>query len=188
MKICVDPGHGGHDPGAIGMGGTREKDIVLIVGKLLKEALSLRHQVFMTRDRDVFIPLSTRATISNKAQADAFVSVHCNGFSNPLAHGWEIFTSPGQTRADTLATAIYRSWIEVFPGVVVRADWSDGDVDKERALTVLVRTQAPAVLVEIGFITNPVEEAWVSSFSNQKQIAETIARGLNNWDASGRGH
>lgn len=92
-RIVVDPGHGGHDPGAVGAGGTREKDIVLQIGlKLahkLREVLGL--DVVMTRSTDVFIELQERTAIANKVGADLFVSVHANASLNRNASGIETY-------------------------------------------------------------------------------------------------
>ncbi|GAB7027190.1 N-acetylmuramoyl-L-alanine amidase [Geotalea toluenoxydans] len=92
-RIVVDPGHGGHDPGAVGAGGTREKDVVLQIGlklaQKLKEELGL--DVVMTRSTDVFIELQERTAIANKVGADLFVSVHANASLNRNASGMETY-------------------------------------------------------------------------------------------------
>ncbi len=92
-RIVVDPGHGGHDPGAIGPSGIQEKDVVLAIGlrlrELFKEELGL--DVVMTRSTDVFIPLEERTAIANKVGADLFLSVHANASSNRAAAGIETY-------------------------------------------------------------------------------------------------
>lgn len=92
-RIVVDPGHGGHDPGAIGAGGTKEKDVVLQIGlKLahkLKEELGV--DVVLTRSTDEFIELQERTAIANKVGADLFVSVHANASLNRSASGIETY-------------------------------------------------------------------------------------------------
>lgn len=92
-KVVVDPGHGGHDCGAIGYGGIREKDVVLDVGKKLRKILTERLglEVVMTRDTDIFIPLEERTAIANKAGADLFISVHANSSRNKKAKGVETY-------------------------------------------------------------------------------------------------
>lgn len=182
MKICIDPGHGGSDPGAVGMYGAREADINLEVGLILRELLRKRDKVvIMTRESNRFIGLTERARIANAAKVVAFISIHCNASNNRNAHGFEIYTSPGQTNADPLATAIYKMWWEEFPTHKLRADWSDGDPDKEANFTVLRRTIMPAVLIELDFLSNPVMEAWMSQKKNQAWMAQTIMAGLLNW-------
>ena len=91
-KIIIDPGHGGKDPGAIGMRGLKEKDVVLKVAKRLKEKLvSKGYKVLMTRDRDVFIPLEERTAFANTREADLFVSIHVNASPNRRVHGIETY-------------------------------------------------------------------------------------------------
>lgn len=92
-RVVVDPGHGGHDPGAVGPSGLQEKDVVLAIGlklrALLKEELGL--DVVMTRSSDVFIPLEERTAIANKVNADLFLSVHANAAPNRAAAGIETY-------------------------------------------------------------------------------------------------
>jgi N-acetylmuramoyl-L-alanine amidase len=92
-RIVVDPGHGGHDPGAMGADGLKEKDIVLSIGlklaRQLKEQLGL--DVVMTRSTDVFIPLEERTAIANKVNADLFLSIHANASLNKAASGIETY-------------------------------------------------------------------------------------------------
>jgi len=92
-RIVVDPGHGGHDPGAMGADGLKEKDIVLSIGlklaRQLKEQLGL--DVVMTRSTDVFIPLEERTAIANKVNADLFLSIHANASLNKSASGIETY-------------------------------------------------------------------------------------------------
>ncbi|MFA7061121.1 MAG: N-acetylmuramoyl-L-alanine amidase [Pedobacter sp.] len=91
-RIVVDPGHGGHDPGAVGPGGIQEKDVVLAIGLKLRELLrELNLDVVMTRSSDVFIPLEERTAIANKVNADLFVSIHANAAPNRLAAGIETY-------------------------------------------------------------------------------------------------
>jgi N-acetylmuramoyl-L-alanine amidase len=92
-RIVVDPGHGGHDPGAIGAGKTMEKDIVLAMGLKLAERLrsELGMDVVMTRSTDVFIPLEERTAIANKINADLFISIHANASLNRRTTGIETY-------------------------------------------------------------------------------------------------
>jgi N-acetylmuramoyl-L-alanine amidase len=92
-RIVVDPGHGGHDPGAIGVNGLQEKDVVLAIGLMLRDQLKeeLGVDVVMTRSTDVFIPLEERTAIANKVGADLFLSVHANAAPNRSAAGIETY-------------------------------------------------------------------------------------------------
>ncbi len=92
-RIVVDPGHGGHDPGAVGPTGLQEKDVVLAIGLELRDKLKeeLGLDVVMTRSTDVFIPLEERTAIANKVNADLFVSIHANAAPNRSAAGIETY-------------------------------------------------------------------------------------------------
>ncbi|WP_313071102.1 N-acetylmuramoyl-L-alanine amidase [Melaminivora sp.] len=95
--IALDPGHGGEDPGAIGPGGTREKDVVLKVAHLLRERINATTvsgnpmRAFLTRDGDYFVPLATRVDKARRVQADLFVSIHADAFTTPAARGASVF-------------------------------------------------------------------------------------------------
>jgi len=91
--ICLDPGHGGKDPGATGPHGIREKDVVLRIARLLREKLVRRYgyKVIMTRKRDVYIPLEERVAFANSKGADLFVSIHINASRNRRTQGISTF-------------------------------------------------------------------------------------------------
>lgn len=92
-RVVIDPGHGGHDPGAVGPSGLQEKDVVLAIGLRLRELFreELGLDVVMTRSTDVFIPLEERTAIANKVGADLFLSVHANAAPNHSAAGIETY-------------------------------------------------------------------------------------------------
>lgn len=89
--VVIDPGHGGKDSGAIGIKNVKEKDIVLNIGKYLRDELKEDFNVVMTRDRDEFISLTNRSRIANKKGADIFVSIHANSSNQSSYNGMEIF-------------------------------------------------------------------------------------------------
>ncbi len=93
IVIAIDPGHGGEDPGAIGPSGLREKDVVLAIGKKLRDRLNSnpRIRVMMTRDADFFVPLNERVRKARRVQADLFVSIHADAFITPKARGASVF-------------------------------------------------------------------------------------------------
>ena len=92
-RVVLDPGHGGHDPGAIGPSGLREKDVTLDVAHRAAPLLAreLGISTLLTRDSDDFIPLDERAARANAFQADLFISVHCNASEDPAARGFMTF-------------------------------------------------------------------------------------------------
>jgi N-acetylmuramoyl-L-alanine amidase len=91
--VALDPGHGGEDPGAIGPGGTREKDVVLQIALQLRDRLNAlpNLRVMMTRDGDYFVPLHERVRKARRVQADLFVSIHADAFMRPEARGASVF-------------------------------------------------------------------------------------------------
>jgi len=91
-RIVIDPGHGGKDPGAIGLDGRKEKDITLAVSKLLAKRLQAEGlEVFLTREKDVFVPLEERTAFANKHKADLFISVHVNAHADESIRGVETY-------------------------------------------------------------------------------------------------
>ena len=90
--ICLDPGHGGHDPGALGPTGLEEKTVVLQVAKELQQLIQQempQYRVVLTRDQDVFVPLAERARMANEYQAHVFISIHANASPHHEASGIE---------------------------------------------------------------------------------------------------
>jgi N-acetylmuramoyl-L-alanine amidase len=160
-----------------------EKTVALAVAKrvAVMSQTTPAVEVVLTRAWDKYVRLGDRCQEANVSGAVAFISIHCNGFRKPSAHGWEIYTYPGWSRADPLATQIAEAWGRVFPDVLFRADWSDGDVDKERELYVLKYTQMPAVLVETGFITHAETEREMQTERWQERAARAIYSGIIAW-------
>jgi len=92
-RIVVDAGHGGKDPGAIGAGGTQEKDVTLALAKILAKRLKQEFgcQVVLTRDKDVFLALEERTALANRLGADLFISIHANASANRSVQGIETY-------------------------------------------------------------------------------------------------
>jgi N-acetylmuramoyl-L-alanine amidase len=105
------------------------------------------------------IPLKERPEMANKIAKSSdkpciYVSIHANGFSDESANGWEVFTSPGETKSDPIATILYEKAKAEFPERKMRPSMGDGDPDKEAKFTVLMDTSMPAILSENFFMTN----------------------------------
>ncbi len=100
--LMIDPGHGGHDPGAIGLVGTHEKDITLDIARRMADTLSGQPgiTVKLTRDEDVFLPLEERVRLGREAHADLFLSVHADSAPNSSAHGLSVYTLSSQATDD----------------------------------------------------------------------------------------
>ncbi len=109
--IVIDPGHGGHDPGATGPTGLKEKDVTLAIAKVLKRKIEESGgefgvtRVILTRSNDRFIPLEERTAIAKKEKADLFVSIHCNAAKNNQAHGVETYILSFTNDLEALAVA-----------------------------------------------------------------------------------
>jgi len=181
MIICIDPGHGGSDPGAVGKVSTEKDNSLSICLKLRSLLEYFDHEVIMTRDtdKDVAYPgasasveLQARCDISNNANADLFLSVHCNSYSNPGAHGTETFYMEGSTKGSLLAQYIHGELVGM--GLTNRGT-------KTAGFKVLRSTDAPAALVELAFISNPEEEAMLADENMQEAFAEAICRGIQNY-------
>ena len=190
MRIVIDPGHAGRnvDPGAVNQStGLQEADVALFVSKLVEtQLLAAGHEVKLTRtdwEQAETDDLNVRTSLSNDWGADLFVSIHCNSAVSPNAAGYEVWTSPGDTEGDALATCIYAQIAIEFPDRTGRADCSDGDPDKESRFYVLVHTDAPACLVEMAFISNDEEAALLSDVAWQTRYARAIARGVTDYTA-----
>lgn len=181
-RVLLDPGHGGRDPGAVGPTGLREKDVVLLVAQLLQTRLgavsALPMQVRLTRTTDVLVGLRARALIANAWPADAFISLHCNAAANPQAHGFEVFTTPGQNRSDLLAQHLIDAVRVQLPELRLRVDRTDRDDDKEATFTVLAASRVPTALVEMAFISNPQEEGWLRQQAFLDRMVGALATGV----------
>ena len=107
--IALDPGHGGEDPGAIGPSGTREKDIVLRIARLLRDRINASSaagspmRAYLTRDGDYFVPLQTRVQKARRVQADLFISIHADAFVTPQANGSSVFALSQHGASSTAA-------------------------------------------------------------------------------------
>ena len=107
--VALDPGHGGEDPGAVGPSGTREKDVVLRIARLLAERINGSRvgnnpmRAFLTRDADYFVPLNTRVQKARRVQADLFISIHADAFITPQANGSSVFALSRNSASSTAA-------------------------------------------------------------------------------------
>ncbi|HIE12116.1 MAG TPA: N-acetylmuramoyl-L-alanine amidase [Desulfotomaculum sp.] len=178
MRLCLDPGHGGYDPGAVGPAGLKEKDVVLAVA--LETASLLKNspvEVTFTRTTDR-VPwsaekrreLAMRAEIANGSGADLFVSIHCNGAADPGANGTETYYYEGSSRGAKAAEGIQHR-------LVAALKLRDRGV-KTADFYVLRKTAMPAVLAELAFITNPQEEKLLAQPDFRTRAARAIAQGV----------
>ncbi len=167
----LDNGHGGVIDGVYQTSGKRspvwpDGEVLYegefnrsIVDRLVKmcESNNIDHINLVDTAKD--ISLSERVSTANRISKSSekpciYVSIHANGFSDEAAHGWEVYTSPGETKSDEIATILYEKADEEFPERAMRPSNVDGDPDKEANFYVLIHTTMPAILSENFFMTN----------------------------------
>lgn len=201
--VVIDPGHGGHDAGAVSSRGILEKNVNLGVAKELQRYLRRESdlEVVLTRERDEYLELADRAEIANRNGGDLFLSLHCNSWFNDGAQGFEtFFLSPAKSDwAKSVEAAENSAGQE--PGDVEFIVWElvqnrfissssqlaevlQKDVCEELNLNnrgvrqagfrVLVGAYMPAVLVELGFLTNATEEKRLGDSSYQRRMARAL--------------
>ena len=171
--VIIDPGHGGPDPGAIGIGGIRETDVVLDVSKIVKKLLSEKGvKVRLTRNSEIDLDLPPRVSYANRTGADIFVSIHANASRGKKRdiNGLETFYYRGW-RGKLLAKRIQKHILRVSPGSPDRGV-------KQGRFYVIKNTRMPAVLVEIGFLTGRLDARRLDKAIHRKRIAYAIAKGI----------
>ena len=179
-RIVIDPGHGGRDPGTSSRTGEREKHVNLTVAREVARRLKQRgFDVRLTRGDDRFIELNDRAAVSNKLRAARFVSIHADHCPNPAIRGYSVYVSRSAS-AKSLATAASISRAMRRTGMTERGL-------RRSDFRVLVRTRCPAVLVELGFMSNSADLALLLDRGCQQRLAEAIAQGIaDSFDRQGQ--
>jgi len=190
--IVIDPGHGGEDPGFLATDTVREKDIVLAIGlqlrRLLEEAGAI---VVMTRESDEDLAseeedrlgarkasdLRRRAEVSNRVGADAFISIHANAINSPRWYGAQTFYDPRKGERDALlAAAVQQVFVEM-------TDTTRRPLRRQN-IYLMEAVEAPAVTVEVGFLSNPRERELLSTGQYQRRVAWAMLKSLLEWFAS----
>jgi len=172
-RVVIDLGHGGPDPGAVGIGGLRETDVVLDVGLQLAQLLQNRGvQVLLTRTSEVDVDLPPRVSLANRSGANLFVSLHANALSmdRPDVNGIETFYYQGG-RAYELALSIQQQLMAVSPGTPDRGA-------RPGRFFVIRRTVMPSVLTEMGFVTGEIDAPRLADARYRQQLAAALAAGI----------
>lgn len=169
-QIVLDPGHGGEDAGATSVSGQHEKDFNLNLALKVKEQLEQdeRITVFLTREDDRYLALEDRQSSNFAKNADALISIHANAFDDSSVSGTETFYYRKKSR--TLAETIHNYLVEA-------TGFNNRGVQQENFF-VLKDNKIPAVLLEIGFLTNPEEASDMFTESFQERVAEAVATGV----------
>ncbi len=223
-RIVIDSGHGGHDPGAVGPNKLYEKDVVLDIALKLRDILSdnPNYEVFLTRDRDVFIPLEERTAIANSKNADLFVSIHANASPHRTAKGIETYMLNWTTDEEAMKVAARENAIslkkmrqmnrkemdilDIIKSDLSRENKRDESIKlahyiqnnlvkdlnknynhivdlgvKQALFYVLFGAKMPSVLVEVSFISNPLEEKLLSKDDYRRDLAKSISDGITKY-------
>ena len=173
FRVVIDPGHGGPDPGAVGIGGLRETDVVLDISLQVDQLLQSKGvQVVLTRTSEIDVDLPPRVSLANSSGAHAFVSIHANALSmaRPDVNGIEtFFFQGGESRA--LAEALQQEMVRVSAGSPDRGV-------KTGRFFVIRRTVMPAALVETGFLTGDLDAPRLADAGHRQRLAQAISRGI----------
>ena len=213
--IVIDPGHGGHDPGATGAT-SREKDINLAAARALKTTLerSGRYKVVMTRESDVYVPLETRVQIARHADADLFISLHSDSGSDAGMRGATVYTLSDKGSDKVVRNVMAendwfinvnmpgrdRSVNQILLDLTQRAtrnrsaafaenllDHIGGGVQlvrrshRDAGFVVLLAPDVPAVLLEMGFITNPDDEHLLNDPAKRGRFMGAVAKSIDDY-------
>lgn len=220
VVVVIDAGHGGEDPGAIGPGGVREKDVVLKIAQELKRLIDAEkgYRAVLTRTSDYYISLRGRTGKARKSNADLFVSIHADAFKDPRARGASVWVLSGRG-----ATSEMGRWLaqrensadliggvgslslgdkdDVLASVLLDMSMNASRKDSHKVASrihanmsgfarmhkkhveqagfvVLKSPDIPSILVETGFISNPEEARKLKTASYQRQMAQSIFRGI----------
>lgn len=222
--VVIDPGHGGKDPGALGYSVAREKDIVLNVSLRLGEYIEKNFpdiNVIYTRKKDVFVELHERAAIANRANADLFISIHCNSSTLQTAYGTEIYILGLHKSEENLEVSkrensvilMEDDYVQNYDGFdpnapeghIIFSLFADAHMDqsiafaqetndqfqnrvyrksrgvKQAGFLVLHQTTMPSILVELGFISNKNEEAFLLSEEGAVYLASALYRAFKEY-------
>ena len=180
IKILLDPGHGGpEDTGASGPTGYPEKNVTLIMAKLVREQLQARGAtVYMTREEDKDVSLQDRVAMIDKLKPAIAISIHYNSLPDDgdaqNTQGMGAFWYNAQ--AHSLAVFLHNYIVSKLGRPSYGVFWDN--------LALTRPTTAPAVLLELGFMSNPVEFEWVTNPQEQPKLAEAIADGITEWFGS----
>lgn len=185
QRILLDPGHGGEDPGKVGVGGSFEKDINLQVAIKVRSLLAQGGAgVIMTREQDNSLceeketlrerkqeDLSRRLALAKEEEASIYVSIHCNSFPKSSSVGAQVFYAPQVPGSRELAESIQRSLKETLGN-------TDRQPKEDQATYIMRNAEIPTVNVEIGFLSNAREEELLQNPDYQDKVAWAIYSGI----------
>ena len=180
--IVIDVGHGGSDPGKVGLQGIKEKDVNLAIARYLKDYLIAEdYTVYMTRETDQGLydesvsnkkksDLSNRIQFLQKKNASCMISIHQNSYPDTIQHGAQTFYYEGREEDKNFAQYVQDSLLAFDPS-------NTRQIKSNTSYYILKNAQVPSILIECGFLSNPEETANLTDPNYQKQIAYAIAIG-----------
>ncbi len=211
--IVIDPGHGGYDPGAIGVKGTKEKSVTSKAAKELQRQLIAtgRYKVIVTRSRDVYIAHEERLRIARAGGADLFISIHADSTGSKRARGASVYTLADRAKNRSKKIVNTQNWImdvdlttqsdsvgdilvdlaqrktasqsEQFADVLLSSLAHStaliGNSHRRAGYFVLLAPDVPAVLLEMGFLSNPQDEKLLNSAAHRKKVLRSVTRAIN---------
>ena len=177
--IVIDPGHGGHDAGAVSVHGSAEKNLnLLLATNVASELRKKGFKVFMTRDKDKFISLAERPAAAEKFKADLFISIHHNAAVSTAAAGFEIFLPAPRSEKDIARAAQGADLALILYNKLAPINVFQGRGVKNADFKVLRLAPCPALLIEAGFLSHPVESAYMGTNHFRKSFAAALADGI----------
>ena len=211
--VVIDPGHGGHDPGAIGKAGTREKTLTFDAAKRLAKKLEStgRYQVVLTRDEDVYVAHEERLKTARLAGADLFISIHADSTASEAAAGASVYTLADRAMNRSRKLLSSQNWImdvdlgeqsdevgDILVDLAQRkthsqsAEFADVLLPKLAKRTKLIRNShrragyfvllapdVPAVLLEMGFLSNPGDEKNLTNAKHRDALMTSVVEGID---------
>ena len=179
VEILLDPGHGGEESGAKGPTGYPEKDVNLLVSKLVAEELTkLGAKVYLTREEDVDVSLEERMAAIDRLKPDLAISIHYNALPDDgdAENTKGISTFWYNTQAHDPAIFLHNYLVKELDRPDAGTFWNNLALTRPHT--------APAILLELGFMINPQEFEWITNKQEQQKLAETLAEGIKEWFAT----
>lgn len=181
--IVLDSGHGGDDPGKIGVNQAKEKDVNLKIAKKIKKRLEKKGwRVVMTREKDIMLgdpeagnrkihDMKARVELINKTIPQAAVSIHQNSYQDEQIHGAQVFYYSHSEEGKRMAEVMQKALLKVDADNTRQAKAND-------TYYLLKRTEVPTIIIECGFLSNPEEAAKLIDSEYQKNMADAIVEGI----------
>ena len=176
IEILLDPGHGGEELGAKGPTGYPEKDVNLLVSKLVAEELTrLGAKVYLTRNKDVDVSLKDRMAAIDRLKPDLAISIHYNALPDDgdAENTKGISTFWYNTQAHNPAIFLHNYLVKELNRPDAGTFWNNLALTRPHT--------APAILLELGFMINPQEFEWITNYREQQRLAQTLAEGIREW-------